>query len=109
MAAATEAADALFNDEHVHYSITEVVMLTGLDAADVTVLVDCGALEPEDASAPQWSFSAWSVDVAYRAQRLREEFALDDTHALAILVRFEQRVRALERELSALRARSGLR
>lgn len=106
---ARESADALFMDDQAHYSITEVVTLTGLEVAELTVLVECGALQPEDASAPQWSFSAWSIDVARRAHRLREEFALDDVHAVAIVVRFEQRMRALEREMAALRARSGVR
>jgi hypothetical protein len=104
---AGELADALFIDEHAHYSVTEVVTITGLDPGELTVLVECGALMPDDITAPQWSFGAWSVEVARRAKGLREEFALDDAHAVAILVRFEQRVRALERELAALRARSG--
>ncbi|MEP7063904.1 MAG: chaperone modulator CbpM [Betaproteobacteria bacterium] len=106
---ARELADALFLDEHAHYSITEVVSISGLDIDSVTVLVESGALTPEDARAAQWSFDAWSIEIARRALRLREEFALDDAHAVAIVVRFEQRVRQLEHELAALRARSGAR
>jgi chaperone modulatory protein CbpM len=106
---ARETADALFVDEHAHYTITEVVSMTGIDPADLTVLVECGVLVPDDATATQWSFAAWSVDVARRARRLRDEFALDDAHAVAIVVRFEQRVRDLERQLDVLRARSGVR
>jgi chaperone modulatory protein CbpM len=106
---ARESADALFPDEHAHYSITEVVTLTGLDSDALAVLVECGALVPDDRGAPQWSFDAWSIEVARRARRLREEFALDDAHAVAIVVRFEQRVRELEHELAVLRARSGAR
>jgi len=106
---ARESADALFIDEQTRYSVTEVVRLTGLAAGELTVLVECGALAPDNPAAPQWLFSAWSIDVARRASALREEFALDDLHAVAIVVRFEQRMRALEREIAALRARSGLR
>lgn len=110
---ALEPADALFIDERARYSVSDVVTMTGLDPAEVTVLVECGALVPEDATAnfgaSQWAFGAFTLGIAYRARRLREEFALDDAHAVAILVRFEQRVRSLEHELAALRARSGTR
>ena len=39
------------------------------------------------------------------ARRLRDDFALDDAHAVAIVLRFMQRVEALERQLRELKAR----
>jgi hypothetical protein len=45
------------------------------------------------------------VIVARTAQRLREDFALDDAHSVAVLLRFLQRIEALEREIETLRAR----
>jgi hypothetical protein len=104
-----ELVDALFIDEAHRYTLTEVVRVTGLAPADVTVLVECGAIVPQDRAAAQWTFSAWSVDVARRARTLRDEFAIDDVHAVAVIVRFEQRMRRLEREIAVLRARSGER
>jgi hypothetical protein len=102
-----ELADALFIDEGHRYTVTEVVRVTGLTLADLTVLVECGAIVPYGAAVAQWTFSAWSVDVARRARTLRDEFAIDDVHAVAVIVRFEQRMRTLEREIAALRARLG--
>ena len=102
-----ELVDALFIDDAHRFTITEIVHITGLAAADVTVLVECGAIAPQDPGAAAWTFPAGSVDVARRARALRDEFALDDAHAVAIIVRFEQRMRTLEREIATLRARLG--
>ena len=44
-----------------------------------------------------WSFSARCVVTARTARRLRDDFALDDAHAVAIVLRFMQRIDALER------------
>lgn len=104
-----ERAEAVFIDEGTHYSVTEMVTLSGLDSEQLAALVDCGALVPDDVGATQLTFGGWSIEIARRARHLREEFALDDTHAVAILVRFDQRVRELEHALAALRARSGTR
>jgi hypothetical protein len=43
------------------------------------------------------------VATARTARRLRDDFALDDAHAVALLLRFVQRIEELERELRALR------
>jgi hypothetical protein len=102
-----ELVDALFIEETHRFTLTEVVRISGLAPADLDVLVVCGAIAPQDRTAAQWTFSAWSVDVARRARALRDEFAIDDVHAVAVLVRFEARVRSLEREIAALRARLG--
>ncbi|HEV8502593.1 MAG TPA: hypothetical protein VGR63_13530 [Casimicrobiaceae bacterium] len=102
-----ESADALFIDDTHVYSTSEVVRITGLGSADVAVLVECGAIAPQDPRAPHWTFAAWSVDVARRARTLRDEFALDDVHTVAVIVRYEQRVRSLERELARMHARVG--
>ncbi|HEY7904642.1 MAG TPA: hypothetical protein VIH36_14395 [Casimicrobiaceae bacterium] len=100
-----EFAEALFIDDAHVYSTAEVVRITGLGSADVAVLVECGAIAPQDPRASQWTFAAWSVEVARRARTLRDEFALDDVHAVAVIVRYEQRVRGLERDLARMQAR----
>ena len=61
----------------------------------------CGAFSPVDVST--WTFSARCVVVARTAYRLREEFALEDTHALAVVLRLMQRIEALQTELRATR------
>jgi chaperone modulatory protein CbpM len=109
MTMAREVLQALFIEQTHHYSLVEVVHLSGLAAADVAALVERGALEPEDPRASPLSFAAHAVELARRARALRDAFALDDLDAVAVLLRFDERMRELERELAALRARSGLR
>jgi hypothetical protein len=45
------------------------------------------------------------VVVARTARRLRDEFALDDSHALAVVLRLTQRIEALEAKLRGLALR----
>jgi chaperone modulatory protein CbpM len=99
-----EATSALVLDETGTISIAQLVEASGLSEADLQVLVECGALSPRDVRAPQWTFSAHCVVTAREARRLRDDFALDDVHALAIVVRFHERIDALEQELRRLRA-----
>jgi chaperone modulatory protein CbpM len=98
-----ETMTALVLDDTGTLTITELVEQSGLSADELEVLVDCGALEPREATAPSWRFSTRCIVTARTARRLRDDLALDDTHALAIVLRFMQRIEALERELRATR------
>ena len=100
-----ESSTALFLDETGVVSVTQLIEQSGLSEAELQVLVDCGALEPRDIAAASWSFSARCVVTARTARRLRDDFALDDTHAVAIILRFVERIDALERQLHGLEAR----
>jgi len=100
-----ESVHAVFLDDAGELSLGTLVELSGLSEGELRDLVECGALAPFDASAASWTFSAQCVVVARTASRLREDFAIDDPHSLAVLVRFVQRIEALEREIEALRAR----
>jgi chaperone modulatory protein CbpM len=99
-----ESTSALLLDESGAVSIAQLVEQSGLCASDLQVLVDCGALLPRDAGATTLTFSARCVVTARTARRLRDDFALDDAHAVAIVLRFHERIDALERELRQLRA-----
>ena len=99
-----EATSVLVLDETGTISIAQLVEASGLSEADLQVLVECGALSPRDVRAPQWTFSSHCVVTAREARRLRDDFALDDVHALAIVVRLHERIDALEHELRRLRA-----
>ena len=99
-----ESTSALVLDESGALSIAQLVEQSGLSEADLQVLVECGALLPRDARASQWTFSSRCVVTARAARRLRDDFALDDVHALAVVLRFHERVAALEQELRRLRA-----
>jgi chaperone modulatory protein CbpM len=98
-----ETMTALVLDDTGTLTITELVEQSGLSADELEVLVDCGALEPREATAPSWRFRTRCIVTARTARRLRDDLALDDTHALAIVLRFMQRIEALERELRATR------
>ena len=99
-----ESTSALILDETGSLSIAQLVEQSGLSEADLQVLVECGALLPRDSGASQWTFSSRCVVTARTARRLRDDFALEDVHALAVVLRFHDRVVALERELRRLRA-----
>ena len=99
-----ESTSALMLDETGSLSIAQLVEQSGLSEADLQVLVECGALLPRDTGASQWTFSSRCVVTARTARRLRDDFALDDVHALAIVLRFHERVISLEQELRRLRA-----
>jgi hypothetical protein len=60
---------------------------------------------PRDQGKVSWTFSSRCLLVARTAHRLRDDLALEDPHSLALVLRLEQRIEALERELRAFRAR----
>jgi chaperone modulatory protein CbpM len=93
-----EASTAFVLDDSGMLTVAELVEQSGLSEDELAVLVDCGALEPRERGT-SWRFSAHCVVTARTARRLRDDFALDDTHALAIVLRFMQRIEALEAEL----------
>ncbi len=99
-----ESSSALVLDERGTLSIAQLVEQSGLTEAELHVLVDCGALAPRDMRAPTWFFSTRCVVTARTARRLRDDFALDDVHAVAIMLRLRERIEALEQELRQLRS-----
>jgi chaperone modulatory protein CbpM len=94
-----ETATALFLDDDGTVTAAQLVAQTGLTPHEVDLLVECGAIAPRDVAAPTWTFSAHCVVTARSARRLRDEFDLDDAHAVAILLRFLQRIEDLEAQL----------
>jgi chaperone modulatory protein CbpM len=98
-----ETATALLLDDAATVSIAELVEQSGLTEAELRVLVDCGALELRGIGATR--FSARCIVTARTARRLRDDFAVDDVHAVAVMLRFVQRIEALEQRLRELQAR----
>jgi len=91
-----EIAEATFL-ENDFVTLVQLAERSGLSEEELRELVESGAFSPVDVSA--WTFSVQCVVVARTAYRLREEFALDDAHALAVVVRLIQRIEALEAQL----------
>jgi hypothetical protein len=98
-----EIVQAFYLDRSVTISAAELVERSGLSVDELRDLVDVGAFAPVDARA--WTFTVDCLAIARTAHRLREELALDDTHALALVMRLTQRVSSLEEEIARLRAR----
>ena len=101
-----EIAEALSLDERLTLTLDQLVEMSELPAEDLRALVDYGALAPVDPAAASWTFTASWVVVARTAGRLRRDFELD-AYSLSVVLRYAQRVEALEAELRALRARMG--
>ncbi len=99
----SQHGDAPWSDENDRLPLRDLADLSGLSEAELLELVDYGALSPADATTGQWAFSVRSITVARTARRLREEFELE-THGVALLLAYLDRIRDLEAELCALRA-----
>ena len=100
---AVEIAQAVYVDETGSITFAQLVQRSGLTETELTDLIECGALVRASPSAELYSESC--VVVARTARRLRDEFALDDSHALAVVLRLTQRIEALEAKLRGLALR----
>jgi len=98
--------DAIRFDTVTEVTWTQLVNASGLTEAEVTELVQYGALTPRDASAPMLTFESRWLVVARHASRLRREFDLD-AHGVSVVLSFADRIESLEAELRALRAQLG--
>ena len=101
-----EYAEAVAMDERGELTLAQLVELSDVPEEDLRALVDYGALAPVDPTAATWTFSASWIVVARTAGRLRRDFELD-AHSLSVVLRYAQRVDALEAELRAVHARLG--
>jgi hypothetical protein len=90
--------------ERYELSLTELCELSGLSESELRVLVECGAIAPDDPDARDWTFRADRLVVARSASRLRKDFELDP-QGLALALALLERVRDLEEQLRDLRAR----
>jgi chaperone modulatory protein CbpM len=93
-------------DTVTEVSWTQMVTASGLSEAELTELVNYGAIVPRDPAAAAWTFEAHWLFVARKASRLRRDFDLDP-HGVSVLLCYLDRIEALEAELQALRARLG--
>lgn len=101
-----DLAEAMRLDAHEALTLRELVELSGLAESVLRDLVDDGALQPLDANAPTWRFSAHCIVLARTARRLHRDLELEP-HALSLMLRLIERIDTLEAEMRALRARMG--
>jgi chaperone modulatory protein CbpM len=98
-----ETHNVLWLDASQRVSIKDLVDLSGLIEEEVCELVFAGALVPSDYKELPWTFSGDCVLTVRKASRLRDDLELD-SHALALTLGLLEQVRALEAEISRLRA-----
>ena len=98
-----EIAEAVLLDAHHELSLQELAALSGLAEAELLELMECEALPPAR-TAGDLRFGADCLALARTACRLRRDFDLD-AGGLALALRLLERIRGLEAQLEALRAR----
>jgi chaperone modulatory protein CbpM len=98
-----DIVQAIYLERGATLSTAELVERSGLSETEVRALVECGAFAPADPRAQTWTFAFESLAVARTAVRLREQYALDDTHALVLVLRLTQRIEELQEALRRLR------
>lgn len=103
-----EQTDLMWLDEHHIVSLNELIALSGLSQAELQLLVECGALVPNNASAENLTSDAWQFNshclVSIRTlSRLKHDFELEP-NALGLTFVFLERIRTLEFQLHHLEA-----
>ena len=96
--------EAVWLDERGSITLVELCECSGLTEDELRELVELGAIEPIDASAPDLAFGARCITAARTACRLRNDFELD-TAGLALVLSLLERVQELEDALQRMNAR----
>ena len=100
-----EITEVLRLEEHHELSLAELADLSCLSETELQELRDNGVIVPVDPAAAQQTFAAHCLVAARTAARLREDFEVD-AQGVALALALLDRIRALERELRDLKARS---
>ena len=98
-----ELTEVLWMDQYQELSLADLAKLSGLSEAELSELVDCGAIVPVNTDSAEWIFDAGCLVVAKTACRLRNDFELD-TQGLAVALTLLARIHNLETQLHDLRA-----
>ena len=95
--------EALRMDDDAALSYDELVAASGMPEGAVREMVSYGVLTPRGADTTTWTFTMRSLVVIRKAQRLQHDFELD-THAVTVVLRYLERIEALEAQVRALQA-----
>ena len=99
-----EHTETVWLDERGTITLVELSQCSGLSETELRDLVELGAIEPLDATAPEPSFGTRCIVAARTACRIRNDFELD-TQGLALVLSLLERVEELESALQRLDAR----
>lgn len=95
--------EAVRVDDEGTLSYAELVTAAGVPEQIVREMVSYGVLTPRGTDAASWTFTTRSLVVVRKARRLQRDFELD-THAVTVVLRYLERIEALEAQLRSLRA-----
>ena len=98
-----ERGDAYWLDNQESVTLTELVELSGLTAADVQALVEHGIFVPVKQQSEALWFRAGYIETARTASRLRQDLGLD-IEGLSLALSLLGRITALEDQIRILRA-----
>ena len=99
-----EHVEAIWIEKRERVSVDALARISGLSEAEVTALVEYGALLPVDPDDTQPMFEQTCVKSMKTAGRLRQAFDLEPD-ALALTLSLIERIRDLQEELRRLRVR----
>jgi chaperone modulatory protein CbpM len=102
----TEHSELIWLDEQHEVTLDELVELSGLSQQDLQLLVESGALVPNNpvpnnTAADTWHFSSHCIVSIRTLSRLKQDFELEQ-NALGLLLVFLERIRKLEFKLREL-------
>jgi chaperone modulatory protein CbpM len=97
--------EALCMDDEGTLSYAELVAASGAPEQIVREMVSYGVLTPVGTDSATWTFTTRSLVVVRKARRLQHDFELD-THAVTVVLRYLERIEALEAQLRSLRAQT---
>ena len=95
--------EAVRIDDDAVLSYRELVAAAGVPEQVVREMVSYGVLTPRGADTTTWTFTMRSLIVVRKAQRLQRDFELD-THAVTVVLRYLERIEALEAQVRSLQA-----
>jgi chaperone modulatory protein CbpM len=103
MSMESKVLDAVWLNEAGSCTMVHLSEVSGLETAELQVLVDSGALSPLPGPGDSLAFASSAMLLARTARRLRDDFELNP-NGLALAMRLLATVEALECELDRLRA-----
>ena len=94
----TEPTELIWLDEQHEVSLDELVELSGLSLQELQLLVESGALVPNNLTSNTWQFSSHCIVSIRKLSRLKQDFELEQ-NALGLMLVFLERIRVLEFKL----------
>ena len=96
-----EHTELMWLDEQHEVSLDELVELSGLSLQELQLLVESGALVPNNLVSDTWHFSSHCIVSIRTLSRLKQDFELEQ-NALGLMLVFLERIRKLEFKLREL-------